>query len=69
MLSKIAGLPAGIYLFKASDGSKSKICGICSKLAIKTPERRHGHRSDVFISNFEQISHIALMLTLLSLNK
>ena len=29
----------------------------CSKLAIKTLERRQLHRSDVFIVNFECISH------------
>ena len=34
------------------------MCGICSKLTIKTPERRHLHRSGVFIDNFEQFSHI-----------
>ena len=28
---------------------------ICSKLTIKTPVRRHGHRSGVFIANFEHI--------------
>ena len=26
---------------------------MCSKLTIKTPERRHWRRSDVFILNFE----------------
>ena len=29
---------------------------MCSKLTIKTPERRHWHRSSVFIVNFENIS-------------
>ena len=31
------------------------MCKICSKLTIKTPERRHSRRSGVFIVNFEQI--------------
>ena len=30
-------------------------CDVCSKLAIKTPERR---RSGVFIADFEHISHL-----------
>ena len=42
------------------------MCEVCSKLAIKTPERRHLCR--VFI-NFEQISHIVLVFPLLTLNK
>ena len=33
---------------------------ICSKLKIKTPERRHWRRTDVFIVNFEHISHLVL---------
>ena len=39
-------------------------CEICSKLTIKTPERRSG----VFIINFEHISYIALVFLLLTLN-
>ena len=30
--------------------------GICSKLAIKTPEQRHGRRSGVFIVNFKHFT-------------
>ena len=44
------------------------IYGICSKLTIKTPERLQRYYC-VFIINFEQISHIVLMFSLLSLNK
>ena len=36
---------------------------------IKTPERRHWHRSDVFIVNFEHISHLVLMFQLLTLSR
>ena len=39
----------------------------CSKLTIKKPERRHWHRSSVFIVNFEHISHLALVFLLLTL--
>ena len=43
-------------------------CKICSKLTIKTPERRHWRRSSVFIVNFEDISHLVLVLLLATLN-
>ena len=56
--------PANIYLFKVNYGNTRKRCEICSKLAIKTPERRH-----VFIANFEHISHLFLVFPLLTLNK
>ena len=48
--------PVGIYLFKVNIGN-TRMCEICSKLTIKTLERRKWHRSDVVIINFEQISH------------
>ena len=49
--------PAGIYLLKVSNKNTRIKCEICSKLTIKTPERPHWGRSDVFIANFEHISH------------
>ena len=45
------------------------MCEICSKLTIKTPELSQRRRSGVFIVNFEQISHIALVLQLLTLEQ
>ena len=36
-------------------------CEICSKLTIKTSERRQWRRSGVFIDNFEHILHIVLV--------
>ena len=42
---------------------------ICSKLTIKAPELHQWSCSDVFIVNFEQISHIVFVFPLLSLNK
>ena len=33
--------PTNIYLFKVSNKNTRKRCEICSKLTIKTPERRH----------------------------
>ena len=49
--------PIGIYMFKVNNGSTRTICEICSKLAIKTPER-YGHHSGVFVVKLEQILHI-----------
>ena len=43
-------------------------CEISSKLKIKIPQRRHWHRSGIFIVNFEHISHLALVFLLLTLN-
>ena len=40
---------AGIYLLKVNYGNTITMCEICSKLTIKTPERR---RYGVFIINF-----------------
>ena len=56
--------PANIYLFKVNNRNTIKKCEICSKLTIKTPERRHWCRSGVLIVNFE-----LLVFLLLPLNK
>ena len=61
--------PAGIFLFNVNDGNIRTIYKICSKLTTKTPEQRQWRRSGVFIINFEQISHIALVFPLLTLRK
>ena len=53
---------AGIYLLNVNErNTKTK----------ETPERRHWgywHLSDVFIINFEHISHLILLFLLLTLN-
>ena len=59
-------IPANIYLFKVNNRNTRKRCEICSKLTIKTPERR---RFGVFFANFEHISHFFLVFLLLTLNK
>ena len=41
---------------------------MCSKLTIKTPERRQLRRSGVFIVTSEHISHLVLMFLLLTLS-
>ena len=55
--------PGSTYLFKVNNRNTKKICKICSKFAIKTPER-----SGVFIVNFEHISHLGLVFLLLTFN-
>ena len=52
--------PASNYMFKVNNRNTRTRCEICSKLTIKTPERRHWGRSGVFIVNFEHILHLAL---------
>ena len=46
-----------------------KRCEICSKLTIKTLERSQWRCSFVFNINFEDISHLILVLLLLTLSK
>ena len=48
--------PAGNYMFKVNKRKTRPRCEICSKLTIKTPERRHWHRSGVFTVKFEQVN-------------
>ena len=40
-------------MFKVNNRTR---CEICSKLTIKTPERRHWHHSGVFMVNFNPVS-------------
>ena len=49
--------PAGNYIFKVNNKNTRTRREICSKLTIKTQERRRGCCSGVFIDNFEHISH------------
>ena len=39
-MKEITGI-ANIYMFKVNSRNTRKKCDICSKLTIKTPERRH----------------------------
>ena len=63
---EINSYPAGNCMFKVNNRNTRTRCEICSKLTIKTPERR---RSGVFIVNFEHISHLVLVFLLLTLSK
>ena len=60
--------PAGNYLLKVNNRSIRTRCGICLKLTIKIPERRHWRRSGIFIVNFEHILHLVLVFLLLTFN-
>ena len=64
-----SSFPAGIYLLKVNSRNTRARCEICSKLTIKTPERRHWRLSGVFIVNFEHISHLGLVFLLLTLKR
>ena len=52
--------PVSNYMFKVNNRNTRTGCEICSKLTIKTPERRHWRRSGVFIVNFEHISNLVI---------
>ena len=54
---------------KFNNENTRTICEIYSKLTIKTPEQRHRRCSGFFVVNFEQVSHIVPVFTILSLNK
>ena len=55
-------LPSQHLLVQSNSRNTRKKCEVCSKLTITTPERRHWHRSTVFIVNFEHISHFFVAL-------
>ena len=57
-----------IYHKTKVNNRNTRTSEICSKLTIKTPERRHWRRSGVFIVNFEYISNLVLIFLLLTLN-
>ena len=61
--------PAGIYLLKVNIRNTRTSCEICSKLTIKTPERRQWPCSGVLIVDFEHISHLLLVFLLLTLSR
>ena len=59
----------GIYLLKVNNKNTRTRYEICSKLTVKTPERRKWRRSGVIILKFEHISHLVLVFLLLNLSK
>ena len=61
--------PFNIYLFKVNIRNTRKRYEICSKLTVKTLERRQWRGSGVFIVNFEHISNLFLVFLILAVNK
>ena len=61
--------PFAIYLFIFNNGNTITKFKVCLKLTLKTSERHHWCRLGVFIVNFKQISHILLLVLLITLNK
>ena len=57
--------PVDIYIFKDNKQNR-RLCKICLKLTIKTPEWLHWLRFGVSIGHFEHISHLFLLISLLS---
>ena len=60
--------PAGKYMLIFNNRNTRTRSKMCSKLTKKRPERHHWPHSRVFIVNFERISHLVLVLLLLTLN-
>ena len=67
-LNMFSDFPAGIYLLKVENRNTRTRCEICSKLTIKTPERRHWCCCGAFIVNVDHFSHLFLLFLLLTLN-
>ena len=60
--------PASIYLLKVNNRNTRTRCEICSKLTINIPEQSRWRHFDVFIVNFEHVSHFVLVFLLLTLS-
>ena len=56
-------------MFKVNNRNTRARREICSKLTKKTLERRQWRRSCVLIVNYKHISHVVLVLLLLTLSK
>ena len=60
--------PVSNYMLKVNKRNARTRCEICSKLTIKTPDRRQWRRSGVFIFKFEHILNLVLVFLLLTLS-
>ena len=67
-LTKKTFSPVGIYLLKVNNRNTRTRCDICSKLTIKFIVNFIVNFEN-FIVNFEHISHLVLVLLLLTLNR
>ena len=61
--------PADNDMFKVNNRNTGARCEICSKLTIKTTERRHWRCSGFFNVKSEHISHLVLVSLLLTLSR
>ena len=61
--------PAVNHMLKVNTRNTRTRSEICRKLTTKTPERSHCRRSNVFIINFEHISHLVLVFIWLTLSR
>ena len=61
--------PAVNHMFKVNNRNTRTRREICRKLTTKTPERSHCRHSNVFIINFEHISHLVLVFIWLTLSR
>ena len=64
-----AGFLAANYMFKVKNKNTRTRCEMCSKLTITIPEWCQWRHSDVFIVNFEHISHFVPVLLSLTLSR
>ena len=55
--------------YKLKFNNRNARCAICLKLTIKTAERSYWRRTGVFFVNLEHISHLFLVLLLLTLKR
>ena len=62
-------IPTGDCMFKVNKRNSRTRCETCSKLIIKTLERLWCLYCGVFVVNFEHISHLILVLLLLTLSR
>ena len=61
--------PPDVFIFKVNNRNTRTRCEICSKLTLKTPDRRQWRRSDVSIVNFEHILQLILVFLLATLTR
>ena len=69
LLWTLTHLTINKYMLKAAMEPLEKTCKICSKVTIKTAERRYWRRSGVFYVNFDHNSHLFLVFLLFTLNR
>ena len=60
-------VPTGIYKLKVNKNTRTR-CEICSKLTVKTPERRQWSNAVKRFVGSDHISHLVLVFLLLNLN-